>query len=137
MGIDLIKSFSFGFIHLTDLNIDNFNFLQDSSSDQSTDFKIYIKNLYIKSNNYDFASLNSRILSQSGELSIVAGSGVLNNINFESLNIFNNLNENKYYYSIYFNLDEQVLDENDLFDFSSFSDYKIDLSFTAVFMNLI
>ena len=128
VGIDLIKSFSFGFIHLTDLNIDNFNFLQDSSSDQSTDFKIYIKNLYIKSNNYDFASLNSRILSQSGELSIVVANGELNNMNFESLNIFNNLNENKYYYSIYFNLDEQVLDENDLFDFSSFSDYKIDLS---------
>ena len=128
VGIDLIKSFSFGFIHLTDLNIDNFNFLQDSSSDQSTDFKIYIKNLYIKSNNYDFASLNSRILSQSGELSIFASNGELNNMNFESLNIFNNLNENKYYYSIYFNLDEQDLDENDLFDFSSFSDYKIDLS---------
>ena len=46
VGIDLIKSFSFGFIHLTDLNIDNFNFLQDSSSDQSTDFKIYSKNLF-------------------------------------------------------------------------------------------
>ena len=59
-------------------------------------------------------------------------------MNFESLNIFNNLNENKYYYSIYFNLDEQVLDENDLFDFSSFSDYKIDLSvYSSGFMNLI
>ncbi len=128
IGIDLIKSFSFGFIHLTDLNIDNFNFLQDSSSDQNTDFKIYIKNLYIKSNNYNFASLNTRILSQSGELSLAAETGELNNMNFKGLNIFNKLNENKYYYSIYFNLDEQILDENDLFDFSSFSDYKIDLS---------
>ena len=49
-------------------------------------------------------------------------------MSFQSLNIFNKLNENKYYYSIYFNLDEQILDENDLIDFSSFSDYKIDLS---------
>ena len=128
VGIDLIKSFSLGFIHLTNLNIDNFNFLQDSSSDQNTDFKIYIKNLNIKSNNYDFVSLNSRIISQSGELSIIAANGELNNMNFESLNIFNKLNENKYYYSIYFNLDEQILDENDFLDFSSFSDYKIDLS---------
>ena len=47
IGIDLIKSFSMGFIHLNDLRIDNFNFLQDSSSDQNTDFAIYIKNLYI------------------------------------------------------------------------------------------
>ena len=128
VGIDLVKSFSFGFIHLTNLNIDNFNFLQDSSSDQNTDFKIYIKNLNIKSNNYDFVSLNSRIISQSGELSIIAANGELNNMNFESLNIFNKLNENKYYYSIYFNLDEQILEENDFLDFSSFSDYKIDLS---------
>ena len=128
IGIDLIKSFSMGFIHLNDLRIDNFNFLQDSSSDQNTDFKIYIKNLYIKSNNYDFASLNTRILSQSGELSVATETGELNNMNFKGLNIFNKLNENKYYYSIYFNLDEQILDENDLFDFSSFSDYKIDLS---------
>ena len=128
IGIDLIKSFSMGFIHLDDLRIDNFNFLQDSSSDQNTDFKIYIKNLYIKSNNYNFASLNTRILSQSGELSLAAETGELNNMNFKGLNIFNKLNENKYYYSIYLNLDEQILDENDLFDFSSFSDYKIDLS---------
>lgn len=128
IGIDLIKSFSMGFIHLDDLRIDNFNFLQDSSSDQNTDFKIYIKNLYIKSNNYNFASLNTRILSQSGELSVAAETGELNNMNFKGLNIFNKLNENKYYYSIYLNLDEQILDENDLFDFSSFSDYKIDLS---------
>ena len=128
IGIDLIKSFSMGFIHLNDLRIDNFNFLQDSSSDQNTDFAIYIKNLYIKSNNYNFASLNTRILSQSGELSLAAETGELNNMNFKGLNIFNKLNENKYYYSIYFNLDEQILDENDLFDFSSFSDYKIDLS---------
>ena len=128
IGIDLIKSFSMGFIHLNDLRIDNFNFLQDSSSDQNTDFKIYIKNLYIKSNNYNFASLNTRILSQSGELSVAAETGELNNMNFKGLNIFNKLNENKYYYSIYLNLDEQILDENDLFDFSSFSDYKIDLS---------
>ena len=128
IGIDLIRSFSMGFIYLNDLRIDNFNFLQDSSSDQNTDFKIYIKNLYIKSNNYDFASLNTRILSQSGELSLATETGELNNMNFNGLNIFNKLNENKYYYSIYFNLDEQILDENDLFDFSSFSDYKIDLS---------
>lgn len=128
IGIDLIKSFSMGFIHLNDLRIDNFNFLQDSSSDQNTDFAIYIKNLYIKSNNYNFASLNTRILSQSGELSVAAETGELNNMNFKDLNIFNKLNENKYYYSIYFNLDEQILDENNLFDFSSFSDYKIDLS---------
>ena len=128
IGIDLIRSFSMGFIYLNDLRIDNFNFLQDSSSDQNTDFKIYIKNLYIKSNNYNFASLNTRILSQSGELSVAAETGELNNMNFKGLNIFNKLNENKYYYSIYFNLDEQILDENDLFDFSSFSDYKIDLS---------
>ena len=128
IGIDLIKSFSMGFIYLNDLRIDNFNFLQDSSSDQNTDFAIYIKNLYIKSNNYNFASLNTRILSQSGELSLAAETGELNNMNFKDLNIFNKLNENKYYYSIYFNLDEQILDENDLFDFSSFSDYKIDLS---------
>ncbi len=128
IGIDLIKSFSMGFIHLNDLRIDNFNFLQDSSSDQNTDFAIYIKNLYIKSNNYNFASLNTRILSQSGELSLAAETGELNNMNFKGLNIFNKLNENKYYYSIYFNLDEQILDENNLFDFSSFSDYKIDLS---------
>ena len=49
IGIDLIRSFSMGFIYLNDLRIDNFNFLQDSSSDQNTDFAIYIKNLYIKS----------------------------------------------------------------------------------------
>ena len=128
IGIDLIRSFSMGSIYLNDFRIDNFNFLQDSSSDQNTDFAIYIKNLYIKSNNYNFASLNTRILSQSGELSLAAETGELNNMNFKGLNIFNKLNENKYYYSIYFNLDEQILDENDLFDFSSFSDYKIDLS---------
>ena len=58
IGIDLIKSFSMGFIHLNDLRIDNFNFLQDSSSDQNTDFAIYIKNLYIKSNNYNLSLIH-------------------------------------------------------------------------------
>ena len=51
IGIDLLKSFSLGFIHLTDLKIDNFNFLQDSSSDQTLILKfilkIYISNLII------------------------------------------------------------------------------------------
>ena len=52
IGIDLLKSFSLGFIHLTDLKIDNFNFLQDSSSNQNTNFKIFIQNLNINCGNY-------------------------------------------------------------------------------------
>ena len=128
IGIDLLKSFSLGFIHLTDLKIDNFNFLQDSSSNQNTNFKIYIQNLNINSNNNKFKSFNSRILSQSGKLSIATEYGELNNINFNKLNIFNKLNDTKYYYSVYFNLDEQILNENEFIDFSSFSEYKLNLT---------
>ena len=96
-----MKSFSLGFIHLTDLKIDNFNFLQDSSSNQNTNFKIFIQNLNINSNNNKFKSFNSRILSQSGKLSIATEYGEFNNINFNKLNIFNKLNDTKYYYSVY------------------------------------
>ena len=128
IGIDLLKSFSLGFIHLTDLKIDNFNFLQDSSSNQNTNFKILIQNLNINSNNNKFKSFNSRILSQSGKLSIATEYGEFNNINFNKLNIFNKLNDTKYYYSVYFNLDEQILNENEFIDFSSFSEYKLNLT---------
>ena len=128
IGIDLLKSFSLGFIHLTDLKIDNFNFLQDSSSNQNTNFKIFIQNLNINSNNNKFKSFNSRILSQSGKLSIATEYGEFNNINFNKLNIFNKLNDTKYYYSVYFNLDEQTLNENEFIDFSSFSEYKLNLT---------
>ena len=34
----------------------------------------------------------------------------------------------KYYYSVYFNLDEQTLNENEFIDFSSFSEYKLNLT---------
>tara|TARA_B100001109_G_scaffold189810_1_gene156432 strand:+ start:252 stop:2603 length:2352 start_codon:yes stop_codon:yes gene_type:complete len=128
IGIDLVKSFSLGFIHLTDLKIDNFNFLQDSSSNQNTNFKILIQNLNINSNNNKFKSFNSRIFSQSGKLSIATEYGEFNNINFNKLNIFNKLNDTKYYYSVYFNLDEQILNENEFIDFSSFSEYKLNLT---------
>ena len=128
IGIDLLKSFSLGFIHLTDLKIDNFNFLQDSSSNQNTNFKIFIQNLNINSNNNKFKSFNSRIFSQSGKLSIATEYGEFNNINFNKLNIFNKLNDTKYYYSVYFNLDEQTLNENEFIDFSSFSEYKLNLT---------
>ena len=128
VGIDLLKSFSLGFIHLTNLKIDNLNFSQDSSSDQNTNFKMYIQSLDIESNSNKFVSLNSRILSRSGKLSIVSEHGEFNNINFNKLNIFNKLNDSKYYYSIYFNLDEQILDENELIDLSSFDEYKLDLT---------
>ena len=126
--IDLLKSFSLGYVHLADLKIDNFNFLQDSSSDQNTNFKIYIHNLNIESNDSKFESFNSRILSQSGTLSIVSEYGEFNNMDFKDLNIFNKLNESKYFFSTYFNLDEQILDENKLIDFSYFSNYKLNLS---------
>ena len=89
--IDLLKSFSLGYVHLADLKIDNFNFLQDSSSDQNTNFKIYIHNLNIESNDSKFESFNSRILSQSGTLSIVSEYGEFNNMDFKDLNIFNNV----------------------------------------------
>ena len=128
VGIDLLKSFSLGFIHLTNLKIDNLNFSQDSSSDKNTNFKMYIQSLDIESNSNKFISLNSRILSRSGKLSIVSEHGEFNNINFNKLNIFNKLNDSKYYYSIYFNLDEQILDENELIDLSSFDEYKLDLT---------
>ena len=128
IGIDLLKSFSLGFIHLTDLKIDNFNFLQDSSSNQNTNFKILIQNLNINSNNNKFKSFNSRILSQSGKLSIATEYGEFNNIKFNKLNIYNKLNDTKYYYSVYFNLDEQILNENEFIDFSPFSEYKLNLT---------
>ena len=126
-GISLVQTLRKGYLNLDFLTIQNFSNLNNSDADDKSTFKLAINKINLKSETYNIQALETFIQNQNGNISVVLNKGMLNNIPFNQLNIFNEFDSDKIYYSSIFNLDEKIINKENLINLEAFSDYEINL----------
>ena len=126
-GISLVQTLRKGYLNLDFLTIQNFSNLNNSDADDKSTFKLAINKINLKSETYNIQALETFIQNQNGNISVILNKGILNNIPFNQLNIFNEFDSDKIYYSSIFNLDEKIINKENLINLEAFSDYEINL----------
>ena len=126
-GISLVQTLRKGYLNLDFLTIQNFSNLSNSDANDKSTFKLAINKINLKSETYNIQALETFVQNQNGNISVVLNKGVLNNIPFNQLNIFNEFDSDKIYYSSIFNLDEKIINKENLINLEAFSDYEINL----------
>ena len=126
-GINILSTYRKNYLDLSFLNIKNFSYSDESPSKSKTNFKAFIGMLDIQSDTFNLLANKTFIEIQNGNTSIVNNNGVLNNISFNELSIFNESSSDKIYYSSNFNLDEEIINNENFLNLESFSEYEINL----------
>ena len=126
-GINILSTYRKNYLDLSFLNIKNFSYSDESPSKSKTNFKAFIGMLDIQSDTFNLLANKTFIEIQNGNTSIVNNNGVLNNISFNELSIFNESGSDKIYYSSNFNLDEEIINNENFLNLESFSEYEINL----------
>tara|TARA_Y200000002_G_scaffold125899_1_gene103474 strand:+ start:1003 stop:3354 length:2352 start_codon:yes stop_codon:yes gene_type:complete len=126
-GINILSTYRKNYLDLNFLNIKNFSYSDESPSKSKTNFKAFIGMLDIQSDTFNLLANKTFIEIQNGNTSIVNNNGVLNNISFNELSIFNESGSDKIYYSSNFNLDEEIINNENFLNLESFSEYEINL----------
>ena len=127
LGISLINTLGKGYLNLDFLAIQNFSYSNNSASDDKSTLRLAINKIDLKSETISINALDTFVNNNKGNISVVFGRGELNDIPFERLNIFNNFNSNKIFYSSTFNIDENIIKNKNLFNLEAFSEYQINL----------
>ena len=127
-GINILSTYRKNYLDLNFLNIKNFSYSDESPSKSKTNFKAIIGMLDIQSDTFNLLANKTFIEIQNGNTSIINNNGVLNNISFNELSIFNESGSDKIYYSSNFNLDEEIINNENLLDLEAFSEYEINLA---------
>tara|TARA_B100001173_G_scaffold312477_1_gene333967 strand:- start:2524 stop:4875 length:2352 start_codon:yes stop_codon:yes gene_type:complete len=126
-GINILSTYRKNYLDLNFLNIKNFSYSDESPSKSKTNFKAIIGMLDIQSDTFNLLAKKTFIEIQNGNTSIINNNGVLNNISFNELSIFNESGSDKIYYSSKFNLDEEIINNENFLNLESFSEYEINL----------
>ena len=126
-GINILSTYRKNYLDLNFLNIKNFSYSDESPSKNKTNFKAIIGMLDIQSDTFNLLANKTFIEIQNGNTSIINNNGVLNNISFNELSIFNESGSDKIYYSSKFNLDEEIINNENFLNLESFSEYEINL----------
>ena len=126
-GINILSTYRKNYLDLNFLNIKNFSYSDESPSKSKTNFKAFIGMLDIQSDTFNLLANKTFIEIQNGNTSIINNNGVLNNISFNELSIFNESGSDKIYYSSNFNLDEEIINNENFLNLESFSEYEINL----------
>ena len=126
-GINILSTYRKNYLDLNFLNIKNFSYSDESPSKSKTNFKAIIGMLDIQSDTFNLLANKTFIEIQNGNTSIINNNGVLNNISFNELSIFNESGSDKIYYSSNFNLDEEIINNENFLNLESFSEYEINL----------
>ena len=126
-GINILSTYRKNYLDLSFLNIKNFSYSDESPSKSKTNFKAFIGMLDIQSDTFNLLANKTFIEIQNGNTSIINNNGVLNNISFNELSIFNESGSDKIYYSSNFNLDEEIINNENFLNLESFSEYEINL----------
>ena len=128
LGINILSTYRKNYVDLSFLNIKNFSYSDEPSSNNKTNFKAMIDKLDIQSNTFNLLANKTVIEIQNGNTSIINNNGVLNNISFDELSIFNKFGSDRIYYYSKFNLDEEIINNESLLDLEAFSEYEINLA---------
>ena len=128
LGINILSTYRKNYVDLSFLNIKNFSYSDEPSSNNKTNFKAMIDKLDIQSNTFNLLANKTVIEIQNGNTSIISDNGVLNNISFDELSIFNKFGSDRIYYYSKFNLDEEIINNENLLDLEAFSEYEINLA---------
>ena len=129
LGIKIFQSFISRNPHFNNFVLKNIQFLDDIESENNrSTFKFKISNVYVSSDNFTFLSKNTFINSKNGNLSIFSLKGYLNKIPYEELSIFKTIELPQYFYSATFELNEEIIENEELVDLNQFLDKKINLN---------
>ena len=128
IGVKVIKSFLEGYLHLNTLSLSNIELLNQSNARTNNGtYRLKISNAFISSKQFTFSSNKIHIFSKKGDLSIFNQVGEINDIPFNEMKIYKKAKSNRYFYSASLELDEKVIEKENLFNLSEFSDKNIKL----------
>ena len=131
IGINLFHSLASNRLVLSILEVDSFE-LKGSQSD--TEFKPFFllgKKLKINNEALKVSAESYEILFSKTDTKIILVNGKVNLVPYKKIEVFVNHLSKKIYYSSKHKLNSKNLREAKLFDFSSFSEYKINLSLSS------
>lgn len=128
VGIKLFELLINQNFHLDPLFIKDVNYYQNSFKDSpNINFKLRISNFLLESEDLNFLSEDSYIISSDKSISIINYDGKINNVPYNKIDIFKSNLLDKYLYKAEINLNEKIIESEKLFDLSGFNETKVNL----------
>ena len=128
VGIKLFELLINQNFHLDPLFIKDVNYYQNSFKDSpNINFKLRISNFLLESEDLNFLSEDSYIVSSDKSISIINYDGKINNVPYNKIDIFKSNFLDKYLYKAEINLNEKIIESEKLFDLSGFNETKVNL----------
>ena len=128
VGIKLFELLINQNFHLDPLFIKDVNYYQNSFKDSpNINFKLRISNFLLESEDLNFLSEDSYIISSDKSISIINYDGKINNVPYNKIDIFKSNFLDKYLYKAEINLNEKIIESEKLFDLSGFNETKVNL----------
>ena len=128
IGINLLESLKNKYLVLSMLEISSFKINSSSSKNGYEAFTIKGDNLSYENNSLSISAKTFEIFAQSSNTSISFNNGKINNIPYEKIDALVNPSLNKIFYSTNHWLDEEMIEDANLINLSSFSDSDIKLN---------
>jgi len=129
LGIKIFQSITLRNAYFNNFVLKNIQFIDDiEPKNRRSSFKFKINNMYISSDDFTFSSKNIFINSKNGNLSIFSVKGYLNKIPYEELSIYKTVELPQYFYSADFELNEEIIENEELVDLNQFLDKEINLN---------
>jgi len=135
IGINIIKSLVQDHLVLSSLEIDSYEFSTNASEGSFNNVYISGANLNFTSSDIEIKSDFYEILSSDTGLTIVFDNGEMNSFPYDNLNLFIDTSNNKIFYSSEHSIDNEIINNLELFDLSAFaiSDINLKLVTKGVF----
>ena len=128
VGIKLFELLINQNFHLDPLFIKDVNYYQNSFKDSpNINFKLRISNFLLESEDLNFLSKDSYIISSDKSISIINYDGKINDVPYNKIDIFKSNFLDKYLYKAEINLNEKIIESEKLFDLSGFNETKVNL----------
>jgi len=128
VGIKLYELLLNQNFHLDPLFIKDVNYYQNSLKESpNINFKLRISNFLLESEDLNFLSKDSYIISSDKSISIINYDGKINNVPYNKIDIFKSNFLDKYLYKAEINLNEKIIESEKLFDLSGFNETKVNL----------
>jgi len=128
VGIKLFELLINQNFHLDPFFIKDVNYYQNSFREgPNINFKLRISNFLLESEDLNFLSKDSFIISSDESISITNYDGKINNVPYNKIDIFKSNFLDKYSYKAKINLNEKIIESEKLFDLSEFYETKVNL----------
>ena len=128
VGIKLFELLINQNFHLDPVFIKDVNYYQNSFKESpNINLKLRISNFLLESEDLNFLSKDSYIISSDKSISIINYDGKINNVPYNKIDIFKSNFLDKYLYKAEINLNEKIIESEKLFDLSGFNETKVNL----------